>query len=556
MEKDLVKYLNGLTKVKMGEFMSTLKYEYDIPLDYGMSIFNAIVANKKLTIAILKDDTKSKQTKSIYLQLLASTKASAMALLDLKFSTALNIPSAYNGDMIKFINMRDNILSLGISDLSIPKINDAIVRWGKDAKDILEKYHEMNVLNNDKFLRCTLAQALKITRAKNIRYDKDILDMIDFNVRDDFCTFEDSIDRARAMSSICQYVTDDKEKEKIIAKYGRNIKVLKNLYEVMRIERSRAYRGDKRKAEELAFLFKKKFITIIVEYTMGNIDELIQYLIKDCMTKVSPIECAKGYGTIVEDIAEGYPFLPDTILNLRNIATEVYDAVVDICSDEKFKRDEEKRKNKKRATNEFNKKMLPEAISMIEAYIRTYMEDRPISVSKYCDDNDIPRNTFDKNVKIISYLEPDLYTIYRELTKKNSVRALKVMNKALFAVIEALKDNPNLSIYNYYLITRFEPKILYRLSYSGIMGKRLTEEEHELFKEFYKTKSRYSKELGKGFFYSETFIIKGKTLTYDDKSSIMDYIYRKRFPLCIPVFREIARQYVDGSLQNTQTQNK
>ena len=546
MMNKAVKYIKEATNISISTFISDLSYKFTIPIPHCLLVFNALKTNRRLTLEVLSS-VMTEDMESLYLQLIVTsdTQPVNMNALTTRLVKLLKIPpenKKYN--MVEFVEMRDRLEHKDY-DLSREQINNAIIKWGNDTEKILNQFNAHGVLDDDRFLDCTKDQALAIIKSGiiNTKY-KIVYDYINFKASN-ITAFNDSLKHANNIVTLCWMVVDTASLNNILEKYGKNPTVIHNLIKVMEINNK--YSCAEARASALSGLFRTNFTNILSKHKIGETDIVKEKLAAYCLKLSDPVSSAKNFGTIVEDITEGYPFLKDTIERMRSIALEVYDEVVDIVAEKKAKEKEKKRLEREKEEKEKKTAELAEAVKMIETYIKAYSKD-PISKVQYCVNNDIDKTEFNKNLNIVKYGDPELYSLYTECTNMTTVRALKGMSNSLKTVIKALNDNPDMSLYDYYNITKFDPAVLYRLSFSGVSGRRFSHDDRKLFQEFYNIKAKYSTAFSPGYFYNETYIIKDTTLTKKQKTDIISYMKKNRYPLNIPLFKEISRKYINGEL--------
>lgn len=540
IDADTKVYLDSLTDndLKIDNIKDIIKnlMNFNIKSDYIMPIVNAMLNNKELAMDILYNATLKCNSKIFYLQYSLWFEGDSFKELDSDIRDLFDIhvidpdPYTRNEEVLLIRNKFPHISLERIKDVLFNKpVYVSTLQYFSDYK--LE-----NVINNP---LCEMYNARLIEvndlAGTYIKYPSY------FNITEkNTLVADNTIKLLKAIAELNElFPTDKQHVSEIMELYGNNQVVLTNYVTVQKILKSGENRFDQSKI--LAKKINKKLVIVAAKYSISDTDKAKKKLVKDCMKTSKPVNTAKSLFSTVEDMKRDYPFLMTSINRLELLASSVYDEVVDIVSAEKEKNVEQQRKLKE---NE-QKKLIPIAADVIRKYTNIYA-DTPISVAKYCSDNSIERVDFDRYVDIVEIEDPDLFYVYKECTKKTSAKSFHIMSNAMMDVIHALNDNPKLSMFEYYRITKFEPDSLLKIASNS---DRVSKQELIKFKKFYTNKVKKAVKRSPQFFMDMHILIKGKPLSEDDISTIIAYMKKNRMPFIESIFLEAVRLHVAGKLE-------
>lgn len=533
-------YLDSLTDndLKIDNIKGIIKnlMNFCIEPDYIMPIVNAILNNKELAMDILRNPALKCGSKVFYLQYSLWFEGDSFEELNSDIKDMFDMDAIVYDPYTRYKEVL--LVRNKFPGISLERIKDVVLNRPAYTSTLLYfSDHKLESAINDPHCEMYNAKLIETNDLADayIKYPS-YFDITEKN------TFK-ADDAAKLLKAVAElndmFPTDKQHVFEIMGLYGNNQVVLTNYITVQNILNGPGDRFEKSKA--LARKINKKLITVAAPYSINDIDKAKNKLVKYCTKTAKPIDTAKNLFNTVEDMRKDYPFLKDSIDRLESLASSVYDEVVNIISAEKEKNADKQRLLKEKE----QKKLIPIATEVIRKYTNVYA-DTPISVARYCSDNNIERAEFDRYVDIVEVESPDLFYVYRECTKKTSAKAFHIMNNAMMDVIHALNDNPKLSMFEYYRITKFEPDSLLKIASNS---DKVSKQEFIKFKRFYTNKVKKAVKRSPQFFMDTHTIIKGKPLSEDDISTIIVYMKKNRMPFIESIFFEAARLHVAGKLE-------
>ena len=180
------------------------------------------------------------------------------------------------------------------------------------------------------------------------------------------------------------------------------------------------------------------------------------------------------------------------------------------------------------------------------------------TLDNYCKENNISKDKFNNQLKLIKEKNPTLYKKYIFYT--NSIKEINdnKTNKLLEELINIIKANKNFTILDYYLITNIDPKKLIPIAKIKLNSKDL-----KLFYNFInesKTKTVMSEQDKKDILNGKTIIgtkfdknnnpipNTGKEITKEEIEQIFNFLKRNKIPIYPRVYKIALKRYANNEL--------
>lgn len=343
--------------------------------------------------------------------------------------------------------------------------------------------------------------------------------------------------------TICKNIKAKFDAHEVIAcveKYPNDMQIVSNYFAVKKILMSN--NTEREKTYLVADLINNQLVKQIAKCPANK--NVADYLFDKYE---HPRYINKAFENLISKVETMFPFMPNLLEQLKSIYLEVYDKIEDTLEEANRIRVEERLKAKQEAAALKVERTLPIALIEVDKYLKAVKEDRLLSVAQYCANNNIDKRLFSEYTKVLKAAGNPLYNDYKVVASATSARAMRMMKTAAKTVVEQLAEKKTkFNLYDYYTITKFEPNIIHRIIMDNIEEFRQIDVAR--FREFWE-KYRYDTPMAPGWFYKDYISIKGREITKEDKDKILKYMGRMRYPLIIPIYKEIVRKYVDGTIE-------
>ena len=258
--------------------------------------------------------------------------------------------------------------------------------------------------------------------------------------------------------------------------------------------------------------------------------ELLEYLEEN--KKIIPYLRSTIHSYVMNKYPNEYNQMRSKITNKINTYTKI--------QSEKRNKEKEKLKIKK-------------AMILISDFIESNK-----TLDNYCKENNISKDKFNNQLKLIKEKNPTLYKKYIFYT--NSIKEINdnKTNKLLEELINIIKTNKNFTILDYYLITNIDPKKLIPIAKIKLNSKDL-----KLFYNFInesKTKTVMSEQDKKDILNGKTIIgtkfdknnnpipNTGKEITKEEIEQIFNFLKRNKIPIYPRVYKIALKRYANNEL--------
>lgn len=336
-----------------------------------------------------------------------------------------------------------------------------------------------------------------------------------------------------------------KEIISVIEKYNHNIDIIQNYFKVKEILWEIA--DNRIISIKVAEFINTTMLVDIAECPVEWSDRIAEYLYKISLQKGNHYDPVTSINKSIEKLETFFPFMPNMakqLIALEPELTRLWDLELDRRS---LVKQELREKKVAKARKDRMEKILPPAKIVVQDYINAARENKTLSAVQYAADNDLDKGIFTKYVEVLKEAEDPIYEEYSVISKANKDRALRSMLMAAKAVTKGLGTKfAKFSLYDYYTATKFDMATIHRVIAQN--DKIFDPADLLRFKNFWE-KHRWDTEMKPAYFYADRMIIGGKEITREDKDKVLGYMNKNRYPLMIPLYKKILRDYVSGDIK-------
>lgn len=350
---------------------------------------------------------------------------------------------------------------------------------------------------------------------------------------------------ADTITLVCKLIKQDhntKDVLNVVAKYN-DLKIVSNYFAVKDIMNKTE--SKRSKSLKIAKLIDSTMISLIANCEVD--DDIPNQIMRYYSIYRTNVDAMDALDRAIEKVETYFPFMLGIILQLKDIYPRL-SVLHDAMLDEKSRAKEEAKKQKLEAKyNEMLDRELPMARVSVESYVMACNEDKMLSAKQFCANNGIDNTLFTKHVNLIKEHDKELYDKYHKISVSNQARAMAVLETAAKQVTKALAEKKGkFTLYDYYSITKFDMSVIHNTISRD--PDNFTYSELLRFRNFWE-KYRYETPMKPAWFYNDYMKIRGREITKEDKDKILKFMGRMRYPLIIPIYKEIVRKYVDGTLE-------